>query len=460
MGKPKYLLGTIQLQKREFTQAQETFAELVDSATQDRKNRLFFRSFLAKTSVYAQDYERASAEYELILQEAPENTAAYLEKALAEMAANQGEKALQTCEAGLLSATEARVLYVVKSVVLQQIGRAEEALAAFEEMGDIDEIRAEDAGRLIALRVGLLMSAGKFDEAREKANAGGINPRRVDYLLRTIDRVEAGEIDVRRLNLGLLFTYHGWPMAALSVYVELSEKYPDNELLLVYLGEAQDRLGLYSEAYETFSKGVALDESDTHFLRMRGRLASRLGQFEQATRDFLTCLAKTPQDPTLQFELAQAYEKEGLIEDAIATYKRVLKLDSAGNLAAGTANNLAWLLSQEEDTRDEALKYAKMALELSSVEGKEPNGNILDTIGWVYFLRGDPEEAKKHVSLALRFIPNQPTITYHLGRICEELGEKKEAIHHYINALNTNPDFPEAGDARPRITMLRSQLGE
>lgn len=116
----------------------------------------------------------------------------------------------------------------------------------------------------------------------------------------------------------------------------------------------------------------------------------------------------------------------------------------------------------KEETRAEALEYADKALELApkSPRTGEKDGNILDTVGWVYFLNGRVDDAKGFIERALRVIPNQPTITYHLGRIYEEIGDPRTAIYLYGKALGFNPNFAEADDAKIRAARNAAMLQE
>ncbi len=85
---------------------------------------------------------------------------------------------------------------------------------------------------------------------------------------------------------------------------------------------------------------------------------------------------------------------------------------------------------------------------------------MLDTVGWVYFLSGQADEGRKLIEQALSILPNQPTINYHLGRIFEGTGQPKIAVVQYSKALDFDPEFPEADDARLRATRLATELGQ
>jgi len=186
----------------------------------------------------------------------------------------------------------------------------------------------------------------------------------------------------------------------------------------------------------------------------------KLQRYGEAGRAYLACAAKSPQDPMLQFDLARLYDKQGLPKDAAAAYKRALKLKPDPKTTVAILNNLAWLLSLDKETLDEAVDRAQEALRMYSKNPDlgSPGGSLLDTLGWIYFKKGDLTKARETLQKALQASPVQPTITYHMGRVFEGLGQLKPAIHYYIKALHFNPNFPEANDTRPRIALLRSRI--
>ncbi|NUN95147.1 MAG: tetratricopeptide repeat protein [Candidatus Omnitrophica bacterium] len=454
------LMGTVHLQEKDFGKASKAFEALVAASTESAMATVFYRSILAKTYVFDRQYKQALELYDLILRENPTQTATYIEKSLALMAQGQGEGALAACRAGIAAATETGVLKVVEAVILQQTGKAEEGLAKLESelaSGTWDEPMKR---RLVPIHVGLQVSAGKFEEARAGARASGYPARLVGYFLESIDLCEKSRSDLKKLSLGLLFTFYQWPDAALEIYRDLSERNPKDKLLLTYLGEAEAAAGLHAEALKTYSRAVDLDPNDPVFLEKRAQMEVKLKRLDDAVRDFSTALAADPENVALHFQLASLYESQGLIEDAVAGYRKVVELGGKTPLAVGALNNVAWLLAREEATRAEALEFAKRAYEAAPENPRTrlKDGNILDTIGWVHFLSGKTEEARGYIEQALQALPNHPTINYHLGRVYEELGQTKAAIIQYGKAVDFDPNFEEADEARDRAIKLQSAV--
>jgi tetratricopeptide (TPR) repeat protein len=82
-------------------------------------------------------------------------------------------------------------------------------------------------------------------------------------------------------------------------------------------------------------------------------------------------------------------------------------------------NQYAWLVSNTQGDLDEALRFSKKSLELSS-----NNSAYLDTLAHVYFARGDLENAVKHQAMAVERDPYSNLITRELKRFRAALEEK------------------------------------
>jgi tetratricopeptide (TPR) repeat protein len=457
-----FLLGTIYLQEKKFEEGAKVFESLIASATDNQTNKTFYQSVLAKTLVYDRQYKKALDGYDTIIAAYPKQSAAYIEKSLAQMALGQDKEALETCQAALKASTDTNVLNVVQAVILQQMGQAAEGLQLLTR--ELSGGKWENAAtrKLVPIQVNLQVSAGQYDTAKETVQKSGFPPVLVSYMTQSVEMAQQKKSDLRQLSLALLFSFYQWPDAALGIYEDLARDYPKDKLMLVYLGDAQGLAGRHEDAVKTYTKGLEVDPNDAYFLEKRGASFAKLGRYDSAVKDLSSALAVTPENASLQFQIASLYESQNLTEDAIASYRTVVKLNPDPIMTAAATNNLAWLLAQNEKTRAEALEYAKKALETIPVNPRTgvKDGNVLDTVGWIYFLAGQYEEARKHIEQALTALPTHPTINYHLGRVYEELKQPKVAVIQYSKAIDFGKEnFKEADDARLRATRLATEIG-
>ena len=84
-----------------------------------------------------------------------------------------------------------------------------------------------------------------------------------------------------------------------------------------------------------------------------------------------------------------------------------------------------------------------MELILGALKDDPQNGSYLDSLGWVYFKKGDFLKAEKYIREALIILPNDPTINEHLGDIYFKLANVEKAILQWEKSLIYNPNNKE-----------------
>jgi len=129
------------------------------------------------------------------------------------------------------------------------------------------------------------------------------------------------------------------------------------------------------------------------------------------------------------------------IPGAIACYRKTLELDPENPVAS---NNLAWLLVENNMNWDEALSLARTARKKMP---EEPE--MADTLGWIYY------KMKNYTLAADQFLfsvngRQQPKAEsyYRLGLAYEAKGDALPAKQMMRKALDVNPSFPDAAEAR------------
>ena len=135
-------------------------------------------------------------------------------------------------------------------------------------------------------------------------------------------------------------------------------------------------------------------------------------------------------DPHIQRALG--YRRLGLVEKAIAEYRRAIEVDPRHPIAR---NNLADLLIEEGEHIDEAVSLVVEALQM---EIADP-GPYYSTLGWAYARLGEYQNAERFLNEALKAGMTAERL-YRRGRLYAAMGMAARARADYDRALVYSED--------------------
>ena len=119
-------------------------------------------------------------------------------------------------------------------------------------------------------------------------------------------------------------------------------------------------------------------------------------------------------------------------EEAVESYETALRLDSSNHTAM---NNFAYYLSLRQERLDEAEEMA-----LTAISYEPENAAYLDTVGWIYFKKGDYEKAKEYIQSSIATGDASAEVYEHMGDVYEQLEQISEAKRWWQKALEEDPD--------------------
>jgi len=180
-------------------------------------------------------------------------------------------------------------------------------------------------------------------------------------------------------------------------------------------------------------------------------LLSASNKNSEAIAVFEGVLKTAPDSPSLQYALGDLYLKNKQTEQGVALLKKAI----AATSDTYRLNNVAYALADANVELDLAQQYGEKALaqaEASSMKAADDSeglksarqlGAVWDTVGWIYFRRGEYQEALAYVRAAW-VLGQHAADGDHLGQIYEKLNMKPEAVHAYKLALAaTGGNSPE-----------------
>jgi len=98
-----------------------------------------------------------------------------------------------------------------------------------------------------------------------------------------------------------------------------------------------------------------------------------------------------------------------------------------------------------------------MALSLAQTARQKlaDNPSVADTLAWAYYKKGAFNLAIDLLEEATKKSPTDPSIHYHLGLAYQKTDEKAKAKAQLERALQLNPTFDHASDAKTALAELK-----
>ncbi len=248
---------------------------------------------------------------------------------------------------------------------------------------------------------------------------------------------------------------------AISAFGKQIEVNPYDEYAYNNLGLALERQQKFDEAAAAFRKQIEVSPLDRYAHASLGSLHLQQHKYAEAVPELEKATALNPDQPILRVELGRAYLNLGQNDKALAAFEKGVEA------APGPPvwNNVAYELAQHRLELDRAQQYAESAVAataaaLRNVELEHLTPGDLartaslaaywDTLGWVYFARGDLDRAEKFVTAAWE-LDQHGEVGDHLAQIYEKRGHNEDAIRTYALALAASHGVPET---RGRLAAL------
>ncbi len=309
-------------------------------------------------------------------------------------------------------APEATVLKLAQAYM--EVGRAADGITLLEKRDKADPLSTE--GRILLGRL-------YYEEHRYPDAIGVFDPM----------YQHGGKSPELARILGELYLKTNDPARARTYYEDAIRSEPEdyrNYLALFFAQSpeiagdgphiemsAADASGLLDKAMAR----VPSDDADANFTL--GMAFSSVDSLESARRFLGRANELRPGDRSTVFNLAAVNEKRGDFagaETLLAGLHESLPDDAA------VCNFYGYILAEMKKDLGHAEELVKHAL------SQEPeNGFFIDSLGWVYYQRGEYQSAVDELERAIRIVGQDPVILEHLGDAYSALARYRDALAAY-----------------------------
>ena len=205
------------------------------------------------------------------------------------------------------------------------------------------------------------------------------------------------------VHVAFLYNENNQLDKAISFLEQKHQELPEDIDIMLYLGSFYEDNKEYPKALEILSKGAALSSDNS----------------------------------TILFRLGIIQDKSNMKKACITTMEQVIQLEPEN---ASALNYLGYTLADLGKNLDKAEALIKKALTI-----KPDDGFITDSLGWVYFKKGQYTKAIELLNKAAQLTSFDPVITEHLGDAYEKNNLLEKALEMYRKALSkqkeTNPEL-------------------
>ena len=395
--------------------------------------------------------------FDRLLSKYPDNSQLLFGKAILLQQDGRAEEALKLLEDSAASTTEVSPI-LLRARLLQSLGRGKEAMPILHK-----GIRNNpDDKRLRLTYARLLVEQDRLDEAKgEFSKLVQENPNDDDlrfslalvcleaeaweeaivYLEELVER--RSHVDAAHYNLGRAYEALNDNDSALQEYNQVG---PSNDYLPAQQRQAE--LLLDQQRYEEASTRLAQareaqpDYAIQLYLIEAEGLSNRR-QVEQAWTLINQGLEQFPNDLNLLYTRAMLAEKRDDLAQLETDLRYILQREPEHAMAL---NALGYTLADRTTRYAEARELIEKAHQLSPDDPA-----ILDSLGWVNYRLGNLDEAERLLRQALEQFPDHE-VAAHLGEVLWAQGKQREARSVWREALRATPDSPILRDTLLRLT--------
>ena len=263
------------------------------------------------------------------------------------------------------------------------------------------------------------------------------------------------------MDLGRAYMVQRQTDKAVEAFKKQAELNPYDEYAYSSMGWAYTTDRKYDLAAEAFNKAIEINPLSLYAHAALGSMYQESHQYEKAVPELEKAVSLKSDDASLQISLGDAYLNLGQDDKALAAFDKAVQISATPDVW----NNIAYQLSLKNAHLDIAQRYAESAVTAVANSSRNLSLDQLsdrdllipsaldanwDTLGWVYFARGNMDKAQKYVKSAW-VLGQHGEVGDHLAQIYQKEGHKDDAARIYAQSLS---GIRPTNETRTRLAAL------
>ncbi len=211
--------------------------------------------------------------------------------------------------------------------------------------------------------------------------------------------------------------------------------FPEDFYVNLILGLSLAQQSKHQQAEKYLKKSTLLNPRDITALSAYAFTLNQIKDDEKAIFYLNQALEIEPDDVQLIGTLAMIYNGMRKFELSDSLYERALELEPNDPLIN---NNYSYAFATRGIQLERALEMVKISIKADSL-----NSSYLDTIGWVYYMLGNYNNAKLYLEKAIEVGGESAVMLDHLGDVEFKLGNNSKALELWEKAFKLDPTKTE-----------------
>ena len=212
----------------------------------------------------------------------------------------------------------------------------------------------------------------------------------------------------------------------------------------------------FDEAEAVLRRGLSVEPTNSLLLSYLVTVLRDARKYTAAEEVLRESLERQPENDRLLFVLAQVLHEQDREDDAREAMEHAIKINPDNPEAL---NYIAYSIVEQADkdtVTSEQLDHAHELISRALVL-KPNDGFLLDTLGWVYYHRGDYRNAADTLERALAVVGNDPVIMEHCADAAIKIGDQSRAKSLYEAILDLQ-SRKGSGENDSQIIALKERV--